>query len=273
MVVFWKDHHERFVFSHEASYCPILELKSGAGMCNQFFEGNLGDAELFNNPGRKERNSFVDIIQQRPRPRLGSLDLFLREHERRQPGPACAEPRTTSPIPTGWSSAKMSYESLMPDETIGYSTQPVELFGVLPVGSLFKDLFHRDATHGDSHIHAVLDLYGDRRYDVFWSENGQVRRSGDDATLAAISRSAGCALVLPFKEKLLFAVFGPASWFPGGEEPVDRSLHAGGRGGLRLGRRALGSLADRLVELADIVLEAGLALRLQLRLGRPVLRP
>ena len=23
VVVFWKDHSERFVFSHEASYCPI----------------------------------------------------------------------------------------------------------------------------------------------------------------------------------------------------------------------------------------------------------
>ena len=54
VVVYWKDHAHRFIFSHEASYCPILELPSGAGMCNQFFEGNLGDAELFNNLGRKE---------------------------------------------------------------------------------------------------------------------------------------------------------------------------------------------------------------------------
>ena len=37
--------------------------------------------------------------------------------------------------------------------------------------------------------------------------------SGDDATLAAISRSPGCALVLPFREKLLFAVLGQASGF------------------------------------------------------------
>ena len=63
VVVFWKDHPQRFVFSHEASYCPLLELPSGAAMCNQFFEGNLGEAELFNNMGRKEKNSFVDIIQ------------------------------------------------------------------------------------------------------------------------------------------------------------------------------------------------------------------
>ncbi len=64
--MFWKDHPHRFIFSHEASYCPLLELPSGAAMCNQFFEGNLGDAELFNNLGRKERNSFVEILERGP---------------------------------------------------------------------------------------------------------------------------------------------------------------------------------------------------------------
>ena len=57
IVVFWKDHPHRFIFSHEASYCPLMELPNGAGMCNQFFEGNLGEAELFNNMGRKEKGT------------------------------------------------------------------------------------------------------------------------------------------------------------------------------------------------------------------------
>ena len=61
--MFWTDRSTRFVFSHEASYCPLLELPSGAAMCNQFFEGNLGDAELFNNLGRKEQNSSVAIVE------------------------------------------------------------------------------------------------------------------------------------------------------------------------------------------------------------------
>jgi hypothetical protein len=52
VVIFLKDHSHRFIFCHEASYCPFLELPNGAAMCNQFFEGNLGNAELFNNPGR-----------------------------------------------------------------------------------------------------------------------------------------------------------------------------------------------------------------------------
>ena len=35
----------------------------GVALCNQFFEGNNGWAELFNNNGRRERNSFMDVVQ------------------------------------------------------------------------------------------------------------------------------------------------------------------------------------------------------------------
>lgn len=230
VVVFWKDRPERFIFSHEASYCPILELTSGAGMCNQFFEGNFGDAELFNNPGRKERNSFVDIIQSGP-DRVWVRWTYFCVNMKDDSKPRLRGTEDYVAYPNGLILRRMSYESLMPDQTVGYSTQPVELFGVLPAGSLFKDLFPRDPQHGDSHIHAVLDLYGDRRYDVFWSENGQVRRSGDDATLAAIARSAGVALVHPFKEKLLFAVLGPASGFPADRNQLFDHSTPGAEGG------------------------------------------
>jgi len=213
VVVSWRGRPERLVFSHEASYCPLLELPSGAALCNQFFEGNLGDAELFNDPGRRERNSFVDIVEGGPervwvrwtyhcvnmnddsRPRLrGTEDYFA--------------------DPNGLVLRRMSYESLMPDDVVGYSTQPVELFGVAPVGVTLSDLFPRDTAHGDYQVHTVLDLYSGGRYDIYWDENGGVRRRGDDATLAAISHSKGCALVLPFREMLLFAVLGEASGFP-----------------------------------------------------------
>ncbi|RDJ93627.1 hypothetical protein B4Q13_20675, partial [Lacticaseibacillus rhamnosus] len=69
-------------------------------------------------------------------------------------------------------------EGLMPDEIGGYSTQPVELVGVAPAGSTLKNLLPRDPKRGDTHVHAVLDLYGDRRYDIYWNEAGQVRRNG-----------------------------------------------------------------------------------------------
>ena len=108
----------------------------------------------------------------------------------------------------------MTYESLMPNSAVGYSQQPVELFGVAPVGKLIKDLFPRDVERGDYHTHAVLDVYSDRRYDLYWGEKGEVRRRGDDSTLAAISESPGRALVLPFGDGMLFAVLGDAAGFP-----------------------------------------------------------
>ena len=117
----------------------------------------------------------------------------------------------------------------------------------------------------------MLDLYSDQRYDIYWDEKGQVRRRGDDATLAAISRSPGCALVLPFREKLLFAVLGKASGFPAEKNQLIDHCTPGAEGGCRLGGGTLGPLADRLAELADLLLETGLPIRLQLRIGRAVL--
>jgi hypothetical protein len=230
VVVLWEDRPERFVFSHEASYCPLLELPDGAAMCNQFFEGNLGDAELFNVPGRRERNSFVDVLETGPgrawvrwtyfcvnmtddaRPRLrGTEDYFA--------------------VPVGLVLRRMSYESLMPGEVVGYSTQPVELFGVAPAGKSLGDLFPRSLRQRDAHVHAVLDLYADRRYDVFWGDDGKVRREGDDATLAAIAASPGSALVLPFRARLLFAVLGRASGFPPGRNQLIDHCTPGAEGG------------------------------------------
>ena len=66
-VIYWRDFPYRFVFSHEASYCPWFELPGGAGVSYQMWEGNEGWAELFNEQGRRERNSFVDVIESGPR--------------------------------------------------------------------------------------------------------------------------------------------------------------------------------------------------------------
>jgi hypothetical protein len=230
VVVSWKGRSERLVFSHEASYCPVLELPSGAAMCNQFFEGNLGEAELFNNMGRKERNSFVDIIESGPK-RAWVRWTYFCVNMNDDSKPRLRGTEDYFAYPNGLVLRSMSYQSLMPDDIVGYGTQPVELFGVGPVGSTIKDLFPRDAEHGDYQTHTVLDLYSDTRYDIFWDENGGVRRRGDDATLAAISRSKGCALVLPFKEKLLFAVLGEASGFPSDMNQLIDHCTPGAEGG------------------------------------------
>lgn len=230
VVVYWKELTHRLVFSHEASYCPILELPSGAGMCNQFFEGNLGDAELFNNLGRRERNSCVDILECGPqRVWVRWTYLCVNMHDDSQPRLRGTEDYFA--YPNGLVLRRMSYESLMPDQVIGYSTQPVELFGVAPAGALISDLFPRDAERGDCHTHCVLDLFSERRYDIYWDDAGQVRRSGDDATLAAISQSPGCALVLPLRERLLFAVLGTASGFPAEHNQLIDHCTPGAEGG------------------------------------------
>jgi len=230
VVMVWKSRPERFIFSHEASYCPLLELPSGAAMCNQFFEGNLGDAELFNNMGRKERNSFVNIVESGPR-RVWVRWTYFCVNMNADAKPRLRGTEDYFAYPNGLILRRMSYESLMPGDVVGYSTQPVELFGVAPAGSTIKDLFPRDAERGDYQTHTVLDLYSDRRYDIFWDENGGVRRVGDDATLAAIGRSRGCVLALPFKEGLLFAVLGEASGFPPAKNQLVDHCTPGAEGG------------------------------------------
>jgi len=231
VVVFWKDPSLRMVFSHEASYCPWLELTNGAGMCNQFFEGNLGDAELFNNGGRKERNSFVDILQCGPQRVWVRWTYFCVSQNENDTRPRLRGMEDYFAYPNRLVLRRMTYQSLMPDEVVGYSTQPVELFGVAPQASLLRDLFPRDAEHGDAHVLAVLDLYSDRRYDVYWDEKGGVRRQGDDATLVNIWQSPGCALVLPFRGKLLFAALGTASGFPPEKNRLVDHCTPGAQGG------------------------------------------
>jgi len=220
VVVSWRDQPQRFVFSHEGSYCPLLELPNGAGMCNQFFEGNIqgtvdkhiGSAELFNTMGRKERNSFVDIIQRGPERVWVRWNYFaVDKNDDTQPRLRGTEDYFA--YPNGLVLRRMTYESLMPDDAGGYSQQPVELFGVAPPGTLIKDLFRRDPEHGDYLTLSAIDLYSDLRYEIYWGEEGQVRRRGDDSTLTSISRSPGRALVMPFQERLLFVVLGDAGGF------------------------------------------------------------
>jgi hypothetical protein len=234
VVILWKDHAHRFVFSHEASYCPLLELPSGVAMCNQFFEGNLGDAELFNNMGRKEKNSFVDIVESGPERVWVRWNYFaVNMNDDSQPRLRGTEDYFA--YPNGLVLRRMTYESLMPQSNLGYSQQPVELFGVVPVGKLIQDVFPWDEQAKGSHTHAVLDIYSEARYDVFWGEDGAVRRRGDDAHLAAIARSPGRALVLPFRERLLFAVLGDASGFPAEKSVLIDHCTPGAAGGAHWG--------------------------------------
>ncbi|MCB1106105.1 MAG: hypothetical protein H7A44_02605 [Opitutaceae bacterium] len=230
VIISWPGRAERFVFSHEASYCPLFELPSGAAMANQFFEGNLGEAELMNQFGRRERNSFVDVMESRP-DRAWVRWTYFAVNQNDDTVPRLRGTEDYFAFPNGLVLRKASYTSLLPDQPIGYSTQPVELFGVAPVGASLADLFTRDPAHGDYRVLAAVDLYGEGRYEIYWSDDGAVRRVGDDATLAAISRSRGFALVLPFRDRLMFAVLGEASGFPAGNSQLIDHSTPGAEGG------------------------------------------
>lgn len=230
VIIAWPGLPARFIFSHEASYCPIFEFPSGAAMCNQFFEGNLGEAELMNNLGRKEKNSSVEIMEAGPA-RAWVRWTYLAVNMRDDSQPRLRGTEDYFAYPNGLVLRKASYISLMPDQPIGYSTQPVELFGVAPVGATFTQLFERDAAHGDFLVHTALDLYSDKCYNIYWEEKGKVRRQGDDATLQAISRSQGFALVQPFREGLMFAIMGVASGFPAENSQLIDHCTPGAEGG------------------------------------------
>ena len=79
VVVAWKDSPCKFVFSHEASYCPYLELPDGSRMGNQLFEGNLGDAEFGSRSRAEWKSSSMRTIGRRPDTNHATRDVFFRD--------------------------------------------------------------------------------------------------------------------------------------------------------------------------------------------------
>ena len=119
----WKDFPFRFVFSHEASYCPWFELPSGAAVCYQFFEGNLGWAELFNNWGRQERNSFVEVLEPGPQRVWVRWTYFGVNMEQGQPAYRGTEDFWA--YPNGLIVRRQTFESLLPGDHHGYAREPI----------------------------------------------------------------------------------------------------------------------------------------------------
>ncbi len=231
IIVVWKGHSHRFVFSHEASYDPWMELPNGLGLCNQFFEGNFGWAELFNNNGRQERNSFVDIIQSGPE-RVWVRWNYLCVNKDDDSHPALRGTEDYITYPNGLVWRRLTYTSLMPNDPKGYSWQPIDFFAGAPAGTTWKDLFPRDDEHGDYHIGSVIDAYSDKSYHVFWDDDGKPRRIGTAPLLLEISHSRGFAIVLTCKEGFLFTIMGASSGFPSEKsQVVDNSFDdTGGEG-------------------------------------------
>ena len=219
ILVSWEDHDHRLVFCHEASYQPWIELPNGVALCNQFFEGNGGWAELFNNNGRRERNSFVSIIESGPKRVWVRWDYFcVNKDDDSHPALHGTEDYVAHRNGLVW--RRLTYSSLMPEKAEGYSWQPIDFFALAPSGTTWSDLFAREEQHGDFRVASALDAYSELRYDVFWGEERPPRREGDKQTLLDISHSRGFALAMPFKAGCLFTIMGASSGFPSAKSQV-----------------------------------------------------
>src|SRR5436190_19948191 len=169
VVISWKDFPFRFVFSHEATYCPWIEFPSGAGLSFQFFEGNDGWAELFNDFGRRETNSFVEVLEPGPKRVWVRWTYFGVNQNTGQRAYRGTEDFWA--FPNGHILRRQTFESLMPGDHRGYAREPIEMIGMCPRGKLWFDVLRRDPVTGDSHTLAVLDAFSTNRYDVFWRRN------------------------------------------------------------------------------------------------------
>ena len=219
ILILWKDKAQQFVFSHEASYTPWLELPNGVGLCNQFFEGNKGFAELFNDRGRRTRNSFVDIIQSGPDRAWVRWNYFCVNQDD-DTHPALRGTEDYIAYSNGLVWRRLTYETMMPDKPEGYSWQPIDFFAIAPHGTAWKNLFPRDSKFGDYHVASVMDVYSDQQYDVFWDDAGRPRRVGDRQLLLNISHSRGFAMVMPFNAGYLFTILGPAAGWPADKSQI-----------------------------------------------------
>jgi hypothetical protein len=217
-IIFWKDFDYRFVFSHEASYCPWFELASGTALSYQFFEGNEGWAELFNNYGRKEQNSFVDIIESGPQRVWVRWTYFGVNMESGR-----AAFRGTEDFwafPNGLVLRRQQYETLLPGENRGYAREPIELITMTPVGKLWFDVLEQEPRTGESHAFIGVDAFSQARVDVFWKRQPKpnkpftstARRTG--APWKEIDDARGFAGIIPLRDGSPFVMLGDNSGFP-----------------------------------------------------------
>ena len=215
VIISWKKFPFRFVFSHEASYCPWFEFPSGAGHCFQFFEGNDGWAELFNNFGRCETNSFVEVVERGPkvvRVRWTYYGVNQNTGQRAYRGL-----EDFWAFPNGHVLRRQTFQSLMPGDRRGYAREPIEMIGLCPRGKLCFDILEKNPATGENHALAVLDAFSTNRYDLFWKHKtntlleSTVRRAGCDWKL--LDDSHGVALITPMREGPVFCIMGDAGGF------------------------------------------------------------
>jgi hypothetical protein len=215
VIIRWPALPCQFVFSHEGSYCPWFEFPSGAAQCFQFFEGNDGWAELFNNFGRKEENSFVEIMKDDGQEAWVHWTYFGVNQESGQKGYRGSE--DFHACANGLILRRQSFQTLRPGDPHGYAREPIEMIGMCPRGKLWRDVLEFDEKTGESHALAVLDVFSTNRYDVYWKRKPDSlaastgRREGCPWDL--IDNSKGVIVAIPFREGYSFCVMGDAGGF------------------------------------------------------------
>ena len=216
VIVSWNDFPDRrFIFCHEGSYCPWFELSDGSGVCFQFFEGNDGWAELFNQFGRMEKNSHVELIERGPKQVHVRWTYFGVNQDSGQRAYQATEDFYC--LSNGLVLRRQSFKTLMPGDPRGYAREPIEMIGMCPVGKLWKDVLATDEKTSERHALAAIDPFSDKRYDVYWKPKPNTlweaiaRREGCD--WKSIDDSPGVALVIPMRRGAVFCIFGTASGY------------------------------------------------------------
>ena len=232
IIVEWTARPEKLVFWHEASYCPFFEFADGSGACFQFFEGNDGWAELFNQFGRMEKNSFVEIVERGPRRAHLRWTYFGVNEKSGERAYRAVEDFYC--LANGLVLRRQAYQSLMPKRHEGYAREPIELIGMCPVGKLWKDVLATRTRAAEQvanppltppykggelerHALAALDPFSNKRYDVYWRPKEgtlwEATPRHDGCSWQEIDDAAGVVLVLPMRRGSPFCAFGTASGF------------------------------------------------------------
>ena len=209
-VVFWKDARFRFIFAHEQSYCPFFDSPGGAGVSFEFFESDAG-YELLNQYGRRERNSFVDVIESGPKRVWIRWSYFGVRADDPQPNHRGSEDYWF--YPNGLILRRQTCHVLR----VCDAHEPIELIGMCPVGKRWFDVLQKGRDSEERHALAVLDAFSSKRYDLYWTPkpgaawDSTQRRSG--CTWKEVDDASGVALVFPLKEGAAFCILGDASGF------------------------------------------------------------
>ncbi len=217
-IVVWEGKPHKFVFWHEASYSPFILLPSGVGPNFQFWESNFG-GELFNQYGRQERNSFVDIIESGPRRVWLRWAYFDTDVDGNPPVVRGTDDFVSYANGIVW--RRQTYQSFYPDRHTAQCASPLDFFAAIPAGKHYSEVLPQDPHHGDFLVGAFVDAYADRQYNVYWDKSEKLawdgpyyaRRTGAEAFLE-IERSRGKAAVQAFRDGLAYCTFGDASGYP-----------------------------------------------------------